>query len=316
MKKPYRRIVLFFLILVAILFLMDLWMDKEIYPHWPLQYEEAFYPKVNADVILMGASHTTHGVNPKFLEKDGLKVFNFAYNGASPVFSLKWYRKVFEPNYRRPTCVIYGVHWIMFDDQYLKRQLEQDSKYFPFRFFLSEFRDVKTLKTLILNRFAFIRERKQILPRIFRKKRDREVYPVSRYYHGYIPFETKRDLDEKEKVNPKINPEQLKAFEELLDEFQRENIRVIFVMIPDYIPGRDSSTIQTSINLIRKMAEERKIPLLDYENDRVSEINYNRDYYVDWAHLNGKGSDAFSKLLRRDFEAEGLFKLCSDGRDG
>ena len=29
-----------------------------------------------------------------------------------------------------------------------------------------------------------------------------------------------------------------------------------------------------------------------------------RDYYVDWAHLNGKGSEAFSKMLRDDFEAK------------
>jgi hypothetical protein len=311
MEIPYKKIVLFFLILIAILFLMNLWMDKEIYPHWPLQYEEAFSPKVNADVILMGASHTTHGVNPKYLEKGPLRVFNFAYNGASPAFNLKWYKKVFEPNYRKPRGVIYGVHWIMFDDRYLQRRFEQDSKYFPFELFLEEFQDLKSLGTLVLNRFAFIRERKQILPRIFRKKREREVYPVSQYYHGYIPFEARRDLDKRDAVNPHVDPKQVKAFEELLDEFKREEIPVIFVMIPDYIPGRDSATIQKSMELIRKIAEDRKIPLLDYENDRVTEINYNRNYYVDWAHLNGKGSEAFSKLLRDDFEAKGLFDLFS-----
>jgi len=310
MKKPYRKIVSFSLILIAILFLMDRWMDKEIYPQWPLQYEEAFSPKVNADVILMGASQTAHGIDPRCLEKDNLKAFNFGYNGAGPVFNLKWYKKVFEPNYRKPACVVYGVHWIMFDDRYLRRQLEQDSKYFPLRFFLSEFRDVKTLKALILNRFAFIRERRQILPRIFKKKREREVFPVSRYYHGYIPFEARRDLDEKERVNPRVDPGELKAFEDLLDEFQRQRIGVIFVMIPDYIPGRDSDTIQTSINLIGKIAAERRIPLLDYENNRVTGINYNKDYYGDWTHLNEKGSEVFSKMLRDDFEAEGLFEYC------
>ncbi len=45
-------------------------------------------------------------------------------------------------------------------------------------------------------------------------------------------------------MNPRINPDQLKAFEELLDEFEREKIRVIFVQIPDYIPARDSSTMK------------------------------------------------------------------------
>ena len=311
MKVPYKKIVLFLLILVALLFLMNLWMDKEVYPHFPLQYDEAFHPEIRADVIIMGASHATHGVNPRYLETDGTKVFNFAFNGASPAFNLKWYRKVFQPNYPRPACVIYGVHWVMFDGQYLRRRLEQDSKYFPLRFFLEEFRDLKTLGTLVLNRFAFIRERRQIVPRIFKKKLRAEVYPVSRYYQGYIPFETQRDLDKKDLANAGIDPDQLKAFEELLDLFKQEGIKVIFVEIPDYIPGRDTATIERNMQLIEKIARERAIPFLNYETDKVTEINYARDSYVDWAHLNGKGSEAFSRMLRDDFERKGLFRFFS-----
>jgi hypothetical protein len=295
---------------------MNVWMDKETYPHFPLQYDEAFHPKVKADVIIMGASHATHGVHPGYLEIDHLKVFNFAFNGASPLFNLNWFQKVFKPNYPRPSCIIYGVHWVMFDGQFLQRKLEQDSKYFPFHFFLEEVRDLRGLGTLLLNRFAFIRERRQILPRLFKKKRQGEVYPVSRYYQGYIPFETQRDLEKKDLANPKLDPDQLKAFEELLSEFERDRIRVIFVEIPDYIPGRDSSTMERNMEVIQKIAKERNIPFLNYETERVTEINYNRDYYVDWAHLNGKGSEAFSKLLRSDFEREPFRKCLSRALDG
>jgi hypothetical protein len=316
MSIPCRKLLLFVLILLAIVSLMNLWMDREIYPHYSLQYGEAFHPKVKADVIIMGASHATHGIHPRYIEIDHIKVFNFAFNGASPIFNLNWYEKVFQPNYPRPSCVIYGVHWVMFDSQFLQRRFEQDSKYFPFRFFLNEFRDFKTLKTLLLNRFAFIRERKQIMPRLLKKRRQGEVYPVSRYYQGYIPFETQRDLDKKDLANPRIDLDQLKAFETLLNEFEREGVKVIFVQVPDYIPGRDSSTIEKNMQRIQKIARERKIPFLNYETEKVTEINYTRDYYVDWAHLNGKGSEAFSKLLRNDFETQGFLKFFSKGRDG
>ena len=167
---------------------MNLWMDKEIYPHFSLQYGEAFHPKVKADVIIMGASHATHGVHPRYLETDDIRVFNFAFNGASPVFNLNWYKKVFEPNYPKPSCVIYGVHWVMFDGQFLKRRFEQDSKYFPLRFFLEEFRDLKTLETLLLNRFAFIRERRQIMPRLLKKKRTRGGLSRVKILSGVYPF--------------------------------------------------------------------------------------------------------------------------------
>jgi hypothetical protein len=306
MKVPYRKLFLFLVILIAILSLMNLWMDKEIYPHFPLQYDEAFHPRVKADVIIMGSSHATHGVHPGYLEMDHLKVFNFAFNGASPLFNLNWYQKVFRPNYPKPSCVIYGVHWVMFDGQFLQRKFEQDSKYFPFRFFLKECQDLRGFSTLLLNRFAFIRERRQILPRIFKRKREREVYPLSRYYHGYIPFETRRDLDKKDLANPRIESDQLKAFEELLNEFEQDRIKVIFVEIPDYIPGRDSSTLEKNMELIQKIAKGRNIPFLNYETERVTEINYNPNFYVDWAHLNGKGSEAFSKMLRSDFDGRKL----------
>ena len=98
MRIPYRKLLLFTLLLFVILGLMNLWMDKETYPHFPLQYDEAFHPKVKADVIIMGASHATHGVHPGYLEIDHLKVFNFAFNGASPLFNLNWFQKVFRPN--------------------------------------------------------------------------------------------------------------------------------------------------------------------------------------------------------------------------
>ncbi len=316
MILPYRKILLFVLLLFVILFLMNLWMDKETYPHYPLQYGEAFHPEVKADVIIMGASHATHGIHPRYLEIDHIKVFNFAFNGASPIFNLNWYEKVFRPNYPKPSCVIYGVHWVMFDGQFLQRRFEQDSKYFPFHFFLKELQDLRSLSILLLNRFAFIRERRQIVPRIFRKKREGEVYPVSRYYHGYIPFETRRNLDKRDLANPKVDPDQLKAFETLLNDFEREKIKVIFVEAPDYIPGRDSSTREMNMQLIQKIARERSIPFLNYESGEVTEINYTRDYYVDWAHLNGKGSEAFSKLLRKDLETLGFLELFSKTRDG
>jgi hypothetical protein len=204
----------------------------------------------------------------------------------------------------------------MFDGQFLRRRLEQDSKYFPPKFFFEEFQDLKTLGALLLNRFAFIRERRQIVPRLIRKKRDREVYPVSRYYQGYIPFEARRDLDKKDLANPKIDPDQLHAFEDLLDLFERDGVKVIFVGIPDYIPGRDSSTLEKNMRLITEIAAKRGILFLNYETEKITEINYMRDYYVDWAHLNGKGSEAFSRMLRSDFEAKGLLKLCRKVHDG
>ena len=310
MRIRLRKEVLFFSTLALILVLMDFWMNRELNPHYPLQYSEVFHPKVNADVIILGASHATHGINPKYLEEDHLKVYNFSLNGAGPSFNLKWYRKIFQPNYPKPLYVIYGVHWGMFDESWLKRTFEQDSKYFSYHLLFNEFGNLKALKTLILNRFAFIRERKQLSDRLFR--RHREVYLLSKYYNGFIPYERRGGLDRKRDVKPKNSRAQIRAFEELLDEFEKNRIQTIFVQIPGYLPARHDANILESMQLLNKIAEDRKILFLDYDTKKITNINTDPSMFSDWVHLNGKGSDAFSRLLKSDLDFLSKQRIAKD----
>lgn len=301
MRLLLKKAIPFFSILFIILILMNQWMDWEINPHYPLQYGEAFRPKINANVIILGASHATHGINPMHLEEDGFRIYNFSLNGAGPLFNLTWYKKIFRHHYPKPLYVIYAVHWIMFDDQLLKRRFEQDSRYFSFRYLLGELNEFNASKRLLLNRFALIRERKHLAGRLLQKT-FREAYLPSKYYNGFIPFERKGTLDEKERIYPKNSPVQIQAFGELLDAFERDGVKVIFVHIPGYLPGRGNSNISEGMQLLNKISYERKIPFLDYETDMISDINSDKTLFSDNVHLNEKGSDHFSSLLRRDLK--------------
>jgi lysophospholipase L1-like esterase len=302
-----RKKVLFFSILFAILLFMNFLLDPErLNPHYPLQYSEVFHPKVNADVIIMGPSQTAHGINPKYLETEHLKVFNFSMNGASPSFNLKWYKKVFQPRYPKPSLVVYGVHWGMFDENFLQRRLEQDSKYFPKGFLIQEFLDTKSLndlgriKTLFLNRLGIIRGRSQLAERLF--KGTSNIYVLSKYYNGFIPYERKGRVDRKRDIKLKNSEAQITAFEDLLDEFEKNRIEVIFVQVPEYLPVRDASDIQENMQLLNRIAEKRNIPFLDYDTKRITSINTDASMFSDSIHLNEKGSDVFSKLLKDDLE--------------
>jgi lysophospholipase L1-like esterase len=95
----------------------------------------------------------------------------------------------------------------------------------------------------------------------------------------------------------------LGAFEQLLNDFERDGIKVIFVQVPGYLYGRDDQNISKNVQLLRGIAEKRGIPFLDYETKRISSINSNADLFADWTHMNEKGSEAFSKLLKQDLES-------------
>jgi hypothetical protein len=298
--KPLKKIAVFFLLLFVILILINYRMDHEPNPHYPLQYDEVFHPKVNADLVILGASQATHGINPKYLEMEHLKVFNFALNGAPPAFYLEWYNKIFRHYYRKPSYVIYAVHWMMFEDKIHGRRFENDSRYFPFKFFITQLMDSKSLQTLLFSRFAFSKWRKQVLSLLFNKKRDR--FPKQKYYNGFIPFKEREKLQKTVIVKPEINPVQWRAFEELLNGFERDGIKVIFVQTPGYLHGREGQHISRNVQRLKGVAEKRRIPFLDYETERISSINTNPHLFADWTHMNEKGSEAFSKLLKQDLE--------------
>ncbi len=304
MGKLLKKIAVFFLLLFFILIMMNYWMDYEPNPHYPLQYDEVFHPKVNADLVILGASQATHGINPKYLESDHLKVFNFALDGAPPSFYLKWYRRIFSRYYRKPTYAIYAVNWVMFNDVFTPRQIEHDSKYFPFKLFVEQLRDSKSVQTLLFNRFAFSKERKKVLYLLFNKKRGR--YSREKYYNGFIPFKEKTKFRKAEDMNPEVNPVQLEAFVQLLNDLERDGTKVIFVHIPGYLYGRQTEPVLKNVQLLKGIAEKRGIPFLDYETERISSINTDPDLFADWTHMSEKGSEVFSKLLRQDLE--GLLK--------
>jgi lysophospholipase L1-like esterase len=127
-------------------------------------------------------------------------------------------------------------------------------------------------------------------------------YILPQYYNGFVPYERKGRLDKKKGSKPKNDKVQINAFRELLDDFKKNNIQVILVNIPGYLPARDPDNIQESIALIHKIAEEKGIPFLDYETERITDLNTDPSLFSDWVHLNGRGSDAFTKLLKSDLE--------------
>ncbi len=307
MKSTLKKKLLFVFLLIVILLLINIWMGREVTHQSPLQYSEAFHPRVKADLIILGASHTAHGINPRYLETEGLEVFNFSMDGAGPAFNLKWYERILEPYYPKISCVLYGVHWGMFDENLLQRRFEQDSRYFPREFLFRELLNARELnrwdevETLLLNRLAIFRGRKQLAEKLFKGTSD--AFALARYYRGFVPYERKGRVDKKRDIKPQINETQIRAFEKLLDTFKRKKIEVVFVQVPGYLPAQNASDIEASMRLLNKMAEERKIPFLDYDTKRITSINTDPSMFSDWVHLNEKGSDAVSTLLKRDLES-------------
>lgn len=306
MKKFLAKVLIFSLLSIVILGLLNKIVGNNIVDRYSFQYQEVFDPKVKADVIIIGSSHAVRGINPKYLENDNRKVFNFSFNGSNPKFYFYWYKNIFKPNYKNPKLIIFVVDWFMFDSKWLWRKYEQDSKYFNFSTFIKNLFCMSCdldKHSLIFNRLEIIRNN-EAYKYILTKKTDYGFELISKTYHGYTPFEAR--IMKKLGHGPKkafFDKNYFEYFLILLDEFAKDKIPVVFINMPEYLEGSNSNDIETKMQQLNLIAKDRAILFYNYNTLKKTSLNFDKTLYKDWGHLNEKGAEKFSQLLKMDINS-------------
>jgi hypothetical protein len=270
--------------------------EEDLYYRWT--YEELFSGKESANLVIFGSSRAKHGINPKYLERDGIRTFNFSLNGSGPAFLRKWYAQLFRKYYPAPRIAILEVNGFIFDSAMLWRKFEHDSIFLTFDAFADAILDGgNSPPLLLLNRFPIFRERGNLGAMFFSEE---SIVAMSRYYKGFVPLESARTIPVKPSPKPSVSRERLLDFEALLGELEKDRVKVVLVQTPEHRPAVPSAEIAWTLSHIRRISREKGIPYLDYNGERKSGINDRNDLYWDPVHLNEKGSAEFSIRLNRD----------------
>lgn len=303
MKKFVFNIILFSLICIATLFVVEVLLVNKSLPidYYRKKYNEIYNKSVKYDLIIIGASHGVHGINPKKLESLGVNAYNFCLNGANPSFTLKWLNNVYLRNNKMPNIIIYEVNWFMFDEHLLWRRIEQDSIYLSPNDFISFCIDKDTDKVLFLrNRYKVLSEGGLYKHIISNNIEGIEGVLDEQYYKGYIPqIRCKSNrLDSKITFNGNNN-KQINDFKKIIDLIKNHNSRLILVQSPEFITNSKRKYIKNN-DIIRSIARDNNLIFLNYNEDMISNINFNKEFYYDAGHLNQDGSTIFSDKLARD----------------
>lgn len=190
--------------------------------------------------------------------------------------------------------------------------------------FRGKWYNIDDAATYVMNRFPIFSSRSRFIEFIFPEKKQTEeteeesFIPEKKekkvkapsltpegnrldlFYKGYIPWEANFTGHNAGNAGTSYKPEEKKSFISLLDQFEEDGIPVVFVMAPEYLPGRNAPQFERMLEIISEIATERNIPFLNYNTDLVSEINYDYTCYSDWGHLNDKGAHLFSQNLYGD----------------
>lgn len=299
-KEIKVKALLFSFIFFLILLILNWLVAKQTHKNdfYSLQYQEVIGKKVDALNVIIGTSHTTHGVQPRFLKS---KFYNFALNGANPKFYLNWYVNIFKPCYKKPKYMVIGLDWFWFDNNWLYRRYEQDAEYFPTKVFLANLFNLYNFDKLMLleNRYPVFKYRKNLLGEIFHH--NTTMFPVAKFDNGFIPFEESPFMVEELKPeNVYNNPSQIADFKTLINLLCKDSIKVIFVVLPTYKLNNKRFNNLPNYKYFKHFANQNGFKMLNYNFDKPTFININKHYYADGGHLNYEGSKKFSAILAND----------------
>jgi len=85
------------------------------------------------------------------------------------------------------------------------------------------------------------------------------------------------------------------SFLKFIDNAQNRDIKLVLVVSPSLI--KTASSKNTSMDTMRMIADEQKIPIIDFSDDYRFNSNY--DLFYDRGHLNYEGARIFSETLAK-----------------
>ncbi len=310
MKNPKHIFFTKAVVFVLILFLIDASLGRIVRYAFFKQKSGKYYrmtksfEKVNDSVLIMGSSHAVNHFYPEIIEKEtGLSCYNAGVEGQRLLF-VETLQKIILQRYSPKVLVLnvepyylntYGRAYSMIVDLY--------PYYFKYPEIIGKVVDMKSpyerykLKSVLYQYNTAIA---YIIYYMFHTQKD---------YKGFIPLYGEVPEYRREKIR-KMKPEDEIYYveDEMLDEnfilalknfielTKEKDIKLLFVLSP--IVKKSDISGMKSFQMIKQIAKNNDIPLLDYYNNPLFLNRF--DLFDADTHLNIKGAELFSRLFSED----------------
>jgi hypothetical protein len=263
--------------------------------------------KINADVLLIGASRCLVTLSPRILDSIlQTNSFNIGLSGYQ--FNMEYARyKIYRQHNKKPSSIVLCLDYASLSE---RADLLDPQQFFPF------YRDTLICKTIKEYNGAPSFAEKYIP--LFKYNNNLNLFKngissflgVSRdqyayYYKGYCPQNKAWDstFDYFKKANPKgirLNPKpkNVQLLNQFVAECKKDSIQLIFVFPPvlhesDYYLQNKDSLMST----FKEVANDNNLPFFNYSTDTFC---FRRGLFYNSQHMNIKGSESFCNRLASD----------------
>jgi hypothetical protein len=263
-------------------------IEKEQGPSTRSQIEISFRNSIEKDyeLLILGNSRTYRGINPDLLD---ISSYNFSHD--NDTYNQLYYKLLYIlDNRKKIKYLVFGVDYFQFSyisdtRNYVYNDLlgEKYVADYPYNNIISNFLNQSHL-------LGF--ERIKMLKRIFKRERNNSIYlkENGQYIKPGKATKSNRANDLIDRI-----PIQVKYFEKILAECNKNNIRVFICMMP----ARDIAMNYYTQKQINEFNQFVKSYNSQYE--KLFDFTYNKAFkmedYTDIKHLTEKGADKFTTML-------------------
>ncbi len=303
MKRFFRHLILFGVILTAVLVIEDILVTHAFHNKITRKYRvwnEIIHTPINADLLIIGNSRAWCQYSPQILDSIlGTNAYNIGIDG-SAINRQRARYDIYRYYQPQPKYIIQNVEFFTLEGLTVGYEREQ---FMPYIFY-----------PYIRNRIIESGE-----PFSFG-----ELYiPMYRYYinnvydeytkfdyiieKGYSGNDSQWDGSKLESIEPyyaQIDSQALSIFIDFLEEMQQDSLQIVLVSAPIYVGATEKVLNYDDFNeLYANIATKYKIHFLDYSN---MSICANTTYFYNATHLNKQGAELFSTQLAHDLDSLGI----------
>lgn len=283
-------------------------------------FNQAMQGRVNADILIAGSSRAFRHYDPRIITREtGLSSFNLGRNASQIDVQLGVLKAYLQHN-KKPRLLLQNLDIQSFvltkpgdifdpasyvpylDDSAIYSCLSQISpqlwkwKYLPLYAYATE--DTLFTWTVGLRTLC-------------------GLGPQEPCFEGFCPMQKSwtNEFDQFKRAHPQgievpIDAGAVAALKELIAVCEHEKIKLVLVYSPQYQEMIGLTRNRAEIfALFTSIAEQSKIPLLDYTHSPISQT---REYFYNSQHLNARGAAIFSEDLAQKLVASGAIALRPD----
>jgi|694.fasta_scaffold121719_4 hypothetical protein len=318
MKKFFIKLCWFLAPFLIIAYPLDYFLSLQLskghdYPGEFEVWNDIYNKKINSEIAIYGSSRAWVQFNTKIVEdSSGLSCYNFGIDGHN--FYMQYLRHLeYIKHNRKPKYIILSADFFSLQR---RKDLYQPDQFLPYMLWNKNmaFYTKDYIKYgfadfyLPLIRFGGQQNaNKSIIISILRSKKQEPFR-----YKGYKGMEKtwNNDLEDAKKKNKQVqviyHEPTIHLLKKFLTDCKQDSIRVAIVYAPEHKEGqayvKDRDIL---IQHFKDIAEEAKIPFLDYSMDTLCN---SKNYFYNASHLNKLGSDIFTRTLIKDLKQQNFLK--------